>query len=125
MTERVRRVPGNDHPITLANNPRRLRVAFNGTVIADTRNAITLAEASYAPVQYIPREDVDMRFLERSTHTTYCPYKGDASYFHMSVPGAKSDNAIWTYEVPFDAVGAIKDHVAFYPDRVQISEDDV
>ena len=124
MIDRVRRIPGSDHPITLEKNPRRVRVSFNGAVVADTRNAITLTEASYAPVQYIPREDVDMDLLQRSAHTTYCPYKGDASYFHLSASGTKSDNAIWTYETPFDAVSAIKEHVAFYPDRVQISEED-
>jgi uncharacterized protein (DUF427 family) len=100
-------------------------VSFNGTIVADTRNAITLTEASYPPVQYIPREDVSPRFLERSSHMTYCPYKGDASYFHLKAPDATSENAIWTYEAPFDAVSAIKDHVAFYADRVQISEENV
>lgn len=125
MIERVHRIPGSDHPITLTKNPHRVRVSFNGTVIAETHNATTLTEASYPPVQYIPREDVNPRFLERSAHTTYCPYKGDASYFHLKTPDASSDNAIWTYETPFEAVSAIKNYVAFCPDRVQISEEDV
>jgi uncharacterized protein (DUF427 family) len=125
MTERVHRLPGSDHPITLAKNARRVRVSLAGEAIADTRNAIKLTEASYPPVQYIPRQDVDMRFLERSAHTTYCPYKGDASYFHLKTPDASFENAVWTYEAPYDAVSAIKDHVAFYPDRVRVSEEDV
>lgn len=121
MSDRVRLVPGPQHPITLERNPRRVTVTFGGTVVADTRNAITLREASYEPVQYIPRTDVDMRFFERSAHTSYCPYKGDASYFHLSTPEAISENAAWTYETPYDAVSDIKECVAFYPDRVEIN----
>ncbi|HML28340.1 MAG TPA: DUF427 domain-containing protein [Hyphomicrobium sp.] len=124
MTERVKLSPGPTHPITCVRNPRRVVVTFDGAPIADTRNAITLNEASYPAVQYIPREDVDMRTLQRSTHTTYCPYKGDASYFHLSSPEAISENAVWSYEAPYDTVAAIKDRLAFYPDRVEISERD-
>jgi uncharacterized protein (DUF427 family) len=122
MTERTRLVPGNDHPITLKNNPRRVIVTFAGSVIADTRDAIVLKEASYPAVQYIPRKDVDMKLLQRSPHTSYCPYKGDASYFHLVAADATSENTVWTYETPYDAVSGIKDLVAFYPDRVQITE---
>lgn len=122
MNERVRLVPGSEHPITLERNPRRVVITFRGSVIADTRNALTLKEASYPSVQYIPREDADMRALKRSTHITYCPYKGDASYFHLSTSDATSENAVWTYESPFEAVTTIKDRLAFYPDRVEISE---
>lgn len=124
MNERVKLVPGVEHPITLERNPRRVIVAFGGMVIADTRNAITLKEASYPAVQYIPRADVDMRLLKRSPHTSYCPYKGDAFYFHLSTSDAASENAVWTYETPYDAVAPIKDYVAFYPDRVELSEKD-
>jgi uncharacterized protein (DUF427 family) len=63
-----------------------------------------------------------MQFLQRSAHTSYCPYKGDASYFNLSAPGHSSENAIWSYEMPYEAVRAITNHVAFYPDRVEISE---
>ena len=110
--------PGPDHPITIEHNPDRLVVTVAGRVVADTRRALTLREASYPPVHYIPRQDVDMTLLERTDHETYCPYKGACAYFSIPSGGARSTNAVWTYEAPFDAVAAIKDHVAFYPDRV-------
>jgi uncharacterized protein (DUF427 family) len=87
-------------------------------VIADTCEALTLREAAYSPVHYIPRKDVDMSLLERTDHGTYCPYKGDCAYYSIPIGGGRSVNAVWTYEVPFAAVAAIKDHLAFYPDRV-------
>ena len=87
-------------------------------MIADTRNALTLREADYSPVQYIPREDVDLSQLERTDHATYCPYKGDCGYYSVPAGGKKSVNAVWTYEDPYPAVAQIKGHVAFYPDRV-------
>jgi uncharacterized protein (DUF427 family) len=112
------RVPGPDHPITVAPTNGRVIVKANGHVIADTQNALTLKEASYPSVQYIPREDADMAELTRTAHTTYCPYKGDASYY--SLPNA--ENAVWSYENPHPAMVAIKDHLAFYPDRVDSIE---
>ncbi len=118
MTEKAKRVPGPDHPITIERNPARITVSVGGRVVADTREALTLREASYPPVQYIPRKDVDMSLLERTQHSTYCPYKGDASYYSIPSGGAKSVNAIWTYEAAFPAVSAINEYVAFYPDRV-------
>ena len=87
-------------------------------VVADTREALTLREASYPAVQYIPRKDVDMTLLERTAHVTYCPYKGDCAYYSIPAGGERSINAVWTYEAPYAAVAAIKDHLAFYPDRV-------
>jgi uncharacterized protein (DUF427 family) len=98
-----------------------VRVA--GALIADTREALTLQEASYAPVQYIPRKDVDMKLLQRTDHTTYCPYKGDCSYYSIPNGGEKSANAVWTYESPYPAVARIKDYVAFYPNRVDAIEE--
>jgi uncharacterized protein (DUF427 family) len=98
-------------------------VRVGDTVIADSRQALTLHEAAYPPVQYIPRQDVDMRLLRRSDHGSYCPYKGDASYFSIEALGGKGANAVWSYERPFDAVAAIAGHVAFYPDRVTIVEE--
>jgi len=112
------KIPGPDHPITVAPNPARVVVTLAGHTIADTRAALTLREASYPAVQYIPRADVDMSLLERSTHTTYCPYKGECNYFSIPAGGERSVNAVWTYESPYDAVAGIKDHVAFYVDRV-------
>src|ERR1700712_1755323 len=111
------RIPGPDHPITIAPSGTRIVVKLAGRVIADTRGALTLREAAYPPVHYIPRADVDMTQLQRTEHQTYCPYKGDCSYYSIPAGGEKSINAIWTYEAPFEAVAAIKDYVAFYPDR--------
>jgi uncharacterized protein (DUF427 family) len=118
MTEKAKRVPGPDHPITIERNPAHITVSVGGRVVADTRDALTLREASYPPVQYIPRKDVDMSLLERTQHSTYCPYKGDASYYSIPDGGQKSVNAVWTYEAAFPAVAAINEYVAFYPDRV-------
>ncbi|HEX3430467.1 MAG TPA: DUF427 domain-containing protein [Rhizomicrobium sp.] len=118
MTDKTVKTPGPDHPISIEPNPARIVVRVGGKIIADTNNALTLREASYPPVQYIPRQDVDMAALTRSEHTTYCPYKGDASYYSIPSGGDRSRNAVWTYETPFDAMARIKDHIAFYPDRV-------
>jgi len=118
MADRAIKIPGPDHPISIEANPSRVTVRVGGRVIADTRDALTLREASYAPVQYIPRRDVDMSALTRSSHTTYCPYKGDAAYYSIPVGGTRSINAVWTYETPLEATAQIKEYVAFYPDRV-------
>jgi uncharacterized protein (DUF427 family) len=118
MADKPMKVPGPDHPITIEANSSHVVVKVGGKVIADTRDALTLREASYPPVQYIPRRDVDMAALTRSEHTTDCPYKGDASYYSIPAGGDRSLNAVWTYETPFEAMAQIKDHIAFYPDRV-------
>ena len=118
MTDKPMKIPGPDHPISIDSNPSRVVVKVGGKVIADTRDALTLREASYPAVQYIPRRNVDMATLARSEHTTYCPYKGVASYYSIPSGGKRSLNAVWTYETPFEAVAQIKDYVAFYPDRV-------
>lgn len=112
------KTPGPDHPITIAKNPARVIVRLAGKTVADTREALALHEASYAAVQYIPRKDVVMSLLERTDHTSHCPYKGDASYYSIPLGGARSVNAVWTYEAPPPAVAQIKDYLAFYPDRV-------
>lgn len=117
------KLPGSDHSITIEQNPARVTVSVAGRVIADTRNALTLRERSYAAVQYIPQKDVDMTLLKRTDHYTYCPYKGDCSYYSIPVGGARSLNAAWTYEAPYAALAAIKDHIAFYPDRVDAIEE--
>jgi uncharacterized protein (DUF427 family) len=118
MTSRQMKLPGPDHPISIENNPSRVVVTLGGNVIADTRNALTLREASYPDVQYVPRQDVNMSALTRSQHTTFCPYKGEASYFGIPAGGDRSVNAVWTYETPFEAMAQIKEYVAFYPERV-------
>jgi uncharacterized protein (DUF427 family) len=112
------KVPGPDHPISIEPTTARVIVRLAGKVIADSRNALTLREAKYPPVQYIPREDVDMALLVRSEHATYCPYKGDSAYFNIPVGADRSIDGVWTYESPYPAVAAIKDHLAFYPERV-------
>jgi uncharacterized protein (DUF427 family) len=118
MADRAMKIPGPDHPISIEANPSRVIVTVGGKVIADTSDALTLREASYPAVQYIPRRDVDMAALVRSEHTTYCPYKGDASYYSIPAGGDRSRNAVWSYEIPFEAMTQIKNYVAFYPDRV-------
>jgi len=118
MKEKQIRIPGPDHPISIERNPARVVVSVAGRVMADTRNAFTLREADYPPVQYIPREDVALSQLKRTDHATYCPYKGDCAYYSVPAGGKKSINAVWTYEDPYPAVAQIKGHVAFYPDRV-------
>lgn len=123
MPDRVVRNPGPDHPITIERNPNRVVVRLGSRVIADTRQALTLREAKYPPVQYIPRNDVDMTALSRSATNTYCPYKGEASYFSIPAGGERSVDAIWTYETPYDAVAEIKEHLAFYPDRIDAIEE--
>ena len=117
------KVPGPDHPITIERNPKRVVVKVAGQVIADSRHALNLREASYPTVQYIPREDVIMALLQRTEHHTYCPYKGDCSYFTIAPGGERGKNAVWTYETPYAAVTAIQDHLAFYPMRVDSIEE--
>jgi len=122
MADKTVRIPGPDHPITIEHNPNRVVVTSNGRVLADSRNALTLCEAKYPPVQYIPRADVDMSRLSRSDHRTYCPFKGDCAYYSLADGGERGVNAVWTYEAPYPAVAAIGDYLAFYPDRVEITE---
>jgi uncharacterized protein (DUF427 family) len=109
--------------ITIEPNPNRVRVLFNGRVIADTTRALTLREAGLPPVQYIPREDADMSALERTAHRTHCPWKSDAAYYTIRVGDRAAENAVWTYEEPYPAVAAIKEHLAFYPERVDRIEE--
>ncbi|MBX4866743.1 DUF427 domain-containing protein [Rhizobium bangladeshense] len=123
MLDKSIKIPGPDHPITVEHNPCRVVVTFGGRTIADSRNALTLREASYPPVHYIPRRDVDMTLLQRTDHRTHCPYKGDASYYSIALGGERSENAVWTYEAPHAAVSNIKDYLAFYPDRVDAIEE--
>ena len=118
MSEKQVKLPGPDHPISIERNLARVVVSVAGRVIADTRSALIIREATYPPVQYIPFEDVDFSQLERTDHVSYCPYKGDCNYYSVSGGGKKSVNAVWSYDNPFPAVSQIKGHVAFYPERV-------
>jgi uncharacterized protein (DUF427 family) len=117
------KLPGPEHPITIEPNRKRVRVLFNGRVVADTTRALTLREASLRPVQYIPRADAEMALLVRSAQSTHCPYKGDAAYYSLSVDGRTAENAVWTYERPFPAMAAIREYLAFYPARVDRIEE--
>jgi uncharacterized protein (DUF427 family) len=116
VTERKVLQPSDEHPITIRRTGGRVVIRRGDAVVVDTRDALTLQEASYPPVQYVPRKDVDLTLLERSQHSTYCPFKGDAAYF--SLPGVPE--AVWTYESPYPAVAEIQDHLAFYPQHVDI-----
>jgi uncharacterized protein (DUF427 family) len=117
------KIPGPDHPITISPHAGRVVVRFHDTVIADTTQALDLREASYKPVLYIPRADAKLASYEQSDHRTHCPYKGDASYFHLQANGARADNAVWSYETPFPAMKEITGYVAFYPDKVSIASE--
>jgi uncharacterized protein (DUF427 family) len=123
MTAKLRLEPSAEHPITIEPTPGRVVVRVGDMVVADTRDAVTLREAEYRPVQYIPMADVDESVLERTDHTSYCPFKGDATYFSVPSDGDRSENAVWEYLDPYPAVAEIKGRVAFYPDRVDAIEE--
>jgi uncharacterized protein (DUF427 family) len=123
MTRTVK-IPDATHPITIRPTGARVTVRVGGAVVAETDSALSLAEASYPVVQYIPLSDVDQSMLERTTTQSYCPYKGDASYFTVkSADGGAEADVIWTYEHPYPSVAEIAGHVAFYPDRAEITVD--
>jgi uncharacterized protein (DUF427 family) len=109
------KLPGPDHPIDIAPTKGRVIVKRRGVVIAESGKALTLKEASYPPVQYIPRADVRMDLLVRSAHSTHCPYKGDAAYYNLK---DGDENTVWSYEAPYAAVEVIAGHIAFYPNKV-------
>jgi len=114
--------PTAEHPISILPTEGRVTVRVGGHVVADTTAALTLRESTYSPVQYIPRADLDEAVLEASDHTTYCPYKGDATYLSVAVPGGeREDDVIWTYEDPYEAVAQIGGHVAFYANRAEVT----
>ena len=106
MTDKPIMQPGPDHPITIEANPSRVVVSVAGKTVADSQHALTLREADYAPVQYIPLADVDESLLEATDHASYCPFKGDASYYNVPAGAERSANAVWVYRAPYDAVAA-------------------
>jgi uncharacterized protein (DUF427 family) len=116
--------PGPDHPITLEPAKKRWRAMFAGHVIADSNDALILQEANYPPVVYFPREDVAMEYMSRTERATHCPYKGDAAYYTLLMDGQFAENAVWTYEEPFEAMEPITGRIAFYTDRVEVYEVD-
>lgn len=116
------KLPGPDHPITIMPSRQRVRVLFNGAVIAETTRSLVMAEAAYKPVFYVPREDTQLALIERTAHGTHCPYKGDASYYSIKVGSRTAENAIWSYEQPYPAMAEIAGYLAFYPNRVDAIE---
>ena len=117
------KTPGPDHPITVEKNPARVVVRLGDKVVADTNAALSLQESTYPAVQYIPLADVDQSLLRDSATTTYCPYKGDAAYYSLVTPDEELTDVIWTYPEPYPAVAEIAGHVAFYPNKVSITEE--
>lgn len=109
-----------DHPIHILRSPDRVRVLWRGRVVAQSDAALELREHTYPPVIYIPRGDADMKLLVRSALETTCPYKGVANYFSLVGDDATDEDAVWTYESPLPVAADIKDHLAFYPNKVQI-----
>ena len=122
MTDKQVLLPGPDHPITIEPTGARVTVTVAGKVVADTVNALTLQEASYPAVQYVPLADIDPAVLQHSDHTTHCPYKGDAAYFDLQVGDSVAPNAVWTYAAPHEAVASIEGYAAFYPKYVDAIE---
>ncbi|MFH5208304.1 DUF427 domain-containing protein [Antrihabitans spumae] len=118
---KVGRTPTADHPITVRPTGARVTVHVGDQVVADSTAALTLQEATYPAVQYVPLADVDAALLVRTDTSTYCPYKGDASYYTITTSAGDVVDAIWTYDQPYDAVADIAGHVAFYPSKVTIS----
>jgi uncharacterized protein (DUF427 family) len=122
MNSKPIKIPGPDHPISITSTKGRVTVVVNGKHVADTREALTLKEAGYPDVQYIPRKDVAMTQLQETSHQTYCPYKGECAYYSIPAGGERSVNAVWSYAAPYTAVSAIREYLAFYPDRVDAIE---
>jgi uncharacterized protein (DUF427 family) len=113
--------PNAGHPITIEPTKGRVQVRVNGELVADTTSALVLQEATLPAVQYIPLADVVQERLTRTDTSTYCPFKGDASYYSVTAAGDTVDDVIWTYEEPYPAVAAIAGHVAFYPNKAEIT----
>jgi uncharacterized protein (DUF427 family) len=116
------KVPGPEHPITILPAEGKVRVTVAGKIVAESKRALRLEEKGHPPVYYLPRSDADMSLLVRTTHYTYCPYKGYCTYYSIPTGGAKSDYAVWTYEKPYEAMADIKEYLAFYPTRVDAIE---
>jgi uncharacterized protein (DUF427 family) len=113
----------NPHAIVIEKNPNRVKVTFNSKLIADTQKALVLREGKLPPVLYLPREDVDMTLLQRTDHSSHCPFKGDAAYFTINAEGKSAQNAVWTYESPIPAVAGIKARLAFYTEKMDAVEE--
>ncbi len=113
MTNRPVLTPSSQHPITIVAAAGRVRVHVAGVLAADTDAALSLHESTYPVVHYVPLKDVKTDVLTRSDTVTYCPFKGEAGYYHVTTPGGTVNDAVWCYEHPYPAVAAIAGHVAF------------
>jgi uncharacterized protein (DUF427 family) len=120
MSEKPIMLPSPEHPITVERTGTRVTATVGGRTVADSTATLTLQEASYPAVEYFPRADVDMSLLERTDHSTYCPFKGDAGYFSIRTEDGVLENVVWTYDAPHPAMAEIAEYVAFYPDRVEV-----
>ncbi len=107
-----------DYEITTDTVQQHYQVRFNGALIADCHEPMLLSESRHHPVYYIPKSDLAMDYLERTAHESYCPFKGHARYWTIVVDGKRAENAVWAYDDPYDELPQVRDHVAFYPDRV-------
>lgn len=116
------KTPGPDHPITIEPARNRWRARFAGHVIADSNDTLILREKDYPPVVYFPRAGVSMEFMSRTDRSTYCPYKGDAAYYTVLMDGQFAQNAAWTYELPYPAMEAIGERLAFYTNKIEVYE---
>jgi uncharacterized protein (DUF427 family) len=116
------KIPGPDHPIAIWPAEGKVRIRVAGRLVAESTRALRLEEKGYPPVYYLPRNDADMSLLARTNHYTYCPYKGDCSYYSIPIGEPKSENAVWTYETPYEAVAGIREYLAFHPARVDAIE---
>ena len=116
------KIPGPEHPIMISPAEGKICVTVAGRIVAESTQALRIVEKGYPPVYYLPRSDADMSLLVRTTHYTYCPYKGDCTYYSVPIGGTKSEYAVWTYEQPYEAMADIKDYLAFYPARVDAIE---
>ena len=108
------------HTLRIDRHVRPVVIRFNGKVVAETRKAISLQEADYNPVAYIPIQDVKGEYLTPSDHVTNCPYKGDAQYWNVEVDGRIAKNAVWRYALPYDEVAELRNYVSFYPGKVDV-----
>jgi uncharacterized protein (DUF427 family) len=120
--DREIKLPGPNHPIAISPAEKRVRVTVAGKIVAESNRALRLEENGYPAVYYLPRNDADMSLLVRTEHFTYCPYKGDCTYYSIPIGGTKAENAVWSYEKPHQVVADIKEYLAFYPSRVDAIE---
>ena len=113
-----------EHRVDLVPETRRVRVTFAGAVIADSTAALRVEETGHGPVHYLPEKDVRLDLLRPAAHHTYCPFKGDCSYWTIALAGGgkQSENAVWGYQKPYDEASGLAGHYAFYQSRVDAIE---